>query len=456
MEKMKATADKKLVVMISKLDLDLEMVKMALEESNLCNSAVQLSRTRNSKAPKKTFGNITVMSVAVDENVSGNNKLTEHTVTAEVVELGKSVRRQKRQGQQHTIVMKFKGNRQFFSSVSCIKCTVEKECSAIPTFLSLVQHHQQLQNVPPPAENDQNSSVTVGHTSKKRLVNRELRVLLQRLDLNKQLLAVPAATADPPLPSVLKKVQKQPGLITPEQVERARQLSMVQLIRDFSGDSVDEFLRFCTERMAGADGDVCDSIPLLTIEQADTDLWHELRIGRITASRMHEASRCTMLNGSLKNKVMGVSSGFSMAMKRGTDLEGHVLAELRKQYPGLRDTGLILDPACPWMGASPDGICDEFVLEIKCPYTERTHECYVDVAKLSPKYFAQIQLQMHVTHRPKALLAVAALDFETTRHITQIWIDYDRAYVEEVMEQAYEFWCKAIFKALLKKRSSKK
>lgn len=329
-----------------------------------------------------------------------------------------------------------------------------EECSAIPTFLSLVQHHQQLQNVP--SENDPNNSVTIGHTSKKRLVNRELRVLLQRLDLNKQFLAVPAATADPPSPPVLKKVQKQPGLITPEQVERARQLSMVQLIRDFPGDSVDEFLRFCTERMAGADGDVCDSIPLLTIEQADTDLWHELRIGRITASRMHEASRCTMLNGSLKNKVMGVSSGFSMAMKRGTDLEGHVLAELRKQYPGLRDTGLILDPACPWMGASPDGICDEFVLEIKCPYTERTHECYVDVAKLSPKYFAQIQLQMHVTHRPKALLAVAALDFETTRHITQIWIDYDRAYVEEVMEQAYEFWCKAIFKALLKKRSSKK
>uniref|UniRef100_A0A182U441 YqaJ domain-containing protein n=1 Tax=Anopheles melas TaxID=34690 RepID=A0A182U441_9DIPT len=407
MEKMKATADKKLVVMISKLDLDLEMVKMALEESYLCNSAVQLSRTRNSKAPKKTFGNITVMSVAVDESVSGTNKLTEHTVTAEVVELGKS-------------------------------------------------HHQQLQNVPPPAANDQNNSVIVGHTSKKRLVNRELRVLLQRLDLNQQFLAVTGATADPPSPPVLKKVQKQPGLITPEQVERARQLSMVQLIRDFQGDSVDEFLRFCTERMAGADGDACDSIPLLTIEQADTDLWHELRIGRITASRMHEAARCTMLNGSLKNKVMGISSGFSMAMKRGTDLEGHVLAELRKQYPGLRDTGLILDPACPWMGASPDGICDEFVLEIKCPYTERTHECYVDVAKLSPKYFAQIQLQMHVTHRPKALLAVAALDFETTRRITQIWIDYDRAYVEGVMEQAYEFWCKAIFKALLKKRSSKK
>ena len=152
---MKATADKKLVVMISKLDLDLEMVKMALEESNLCNSAIQLSRTRkytfipcngvcgrktgcffnlpsfcfyhyfSSKAPKKTFGNITVMSVAVDELMSGSNKLTEHTVTAEIVELLKSVRRQKRQEQHHTIVMKFKGNRQFFSSVSCSKCTVE-------------------------------------------------------------------------------------------------------------------------------------------------------------------------------------------------------------------------------------------------------------------------------------------------------------------------------------------
>uniref|UniRef100_A0A182JXN3 YqaJ domain-containing protein n=1 Tax=Anopheles christyi TaxID=43041 RepID=A0A182JXN3_9DIPT len=310
---------------------------------------------------------------------------------------------------------------------------------------------QQKQAILP--KNEQENAVVEGHTTKKRLLKRELCVLLEKLDVNNLPPIVQAATVSSQ-PLALKKVQKQAaGPVTPKQLEQARQLSMVQLIRDFDGDDVDEFLRFCTERMAGG---ACDSIPQLTIQQAETDLWHELRIGRITASRVREAARCTMLNGSLTSKIMGHSSGFSMAMKRGTDLEGHVLAELRKQYPELRDTGLILDPACPWMGASPDGICDEFVLEIKCPYTKKTHECYVDVAKLSPKYFSQIQLQMHVTHRKKALLAVAALDFEETKQVTQLWIAYDKAYVDDVMEEAYEFWRKAIFKALLRKRNSKK
>uniref|UniRef100_A0A182J5H9 YqaJ domain-containing protein n=1 Tax=Anopheles atroparvus TaxID=41427 RepID=A0A182J5H9_ANOAO len=265
---------------------------------------------------------------------------------------------------------------------------------------------------------------------------------------------MPNPCATVPEPPVLTKLKKEPIPITPLQLESAQKLSMFSLVREFKGTSPDQFLKFCTDRMVQANN--CSSVELLTIEQADTDLWHELRKGRITASRMYEASRCTMLNGSLTNKIMGISSGFSFAMKRGTDLEGHVFAVLKKEYPGLRNTGLVLDPQFPWMGASPDGICEEFVLEIKCPYTQKTYDCYVDVSKLSKKYFAQIQLQMHMTHKTKALLGVAALDFETTKSVTKVWIDYDKTYVDQIMAESYEFWCKAVFKALLKKRSSKK
>ncbi|XP_035773710.1 uncharacterized protein LOC118456754 [Anopheles albimanus] len=251
--------------------------------------------------------------------------------------------------------------------------------------------------------------------------------------------------------SSLKKIKKEP---TPENVdsklelEAASKLSMMSLIQEYKGNNPDEFLTFCSNRMQR---EACCSATLLTIEQADTDLWHELRKGRITASRMHEASRCTVRNGSLTNKIMGLSSGFSFAMKRGTELEGQVLSELQKEFPSLRPTGLVLDPAHPWMGASPDGISDEFVLEIKCPYTPKTYACYVDVSKLSKKYFAQIQLQMHMTHRKKALLGVAALDFETTKKVTKVWIDYDKEYVANIMEDSLAFWRDAVFKAMLRK-----
>ncbi|XP_058818447.1 uncharacterized protein LOC131681586 isoform X2 [Topomyia yanbarensis] len=252
-----------------------------------------------------------------------------------------------------------------------------------------------------------------------------------------------------PLPKLKKEIIQ----ISPTELKSAMNLSMFSLIREYSSNDPNEFLKYCTERMQEGN---CSNAQFLTVEQADTDLWHELRKGRITASRIYEASRCTMLSGSLTNKIMGISSGFSFAMKRGTDLEGHVFAVLKKQYPSLRETGLVLDAQFPWMGASPDGISDEFVLEIKCPYTPKTYECYIDVKKLSKKYFAQIQLQMHMTHKTKALLGVAALDFERTRNVTQVWIDYDREYVDNIMKDAFEFWQRGVFPALLRKRKSMK
>lgn len=254
----------------------------------------------------------------------------------------------------------------------------------------------------------------------------------------------------PPLPKLKKEVTAPPS---PVALESAQKLSLVNLIQEYNGQDPQQFLEFCGRRMQEEN---YSNAEVLTVEQADTDLWHELRKGRITASRIHEASRCSMLRGSLCDKIMGIKSGFSFAMKRGTDLEGHVFAVLQKQYPSLRNAGLVLDPQFPWMGASPDGLADEFVLEIKCPYTPKTFECYIDVKKLSKKYFAQIQLQMHMTHRTKALLGVAALDFEKSRQVTQVWIDYDKEYVDGVMKEAYEFWRKGVFPALLRKRKAKK
>lgn len=52
-------------------------------------------------------------------------------------------------------------------------------------------------------------------------------------------------------------------------------------------------------------------------------------------------------------------------------------SEARAEYEALMqvqvaESGLTLDPAFPCIGASPDGIVDDYtILEIKCPYTGR-------------------------------------------------------------------------------------
>lgn len=104
-----------------------------------------------------------------------------------------------------------------------------------------------------------------------------------------------------------------------------------------------------------------------------------------------------MTNGSLVEKFMGKRGGFSFAMMRGTILEEFVFEEVKKEYPDLQRAGFIMHKEFPFFSASPDGLHDDFVLEIKCPGTANTFQQYIDINKLSKKYFAQIQTQMLIT-----------------------------------------------------------
>lgn len=251
----------------------------------------------------------------------------------------------------------------------------------------------------------------------------------------------------------IKIVKKKKVLEQPSQdlLDIVGVLKMESLMKSFGQGSFKEFYEHCTKSVDN-NKNLEQIVDNLTVEQADTQIWHELRIGRITASRLHEATRCTMIRGSFVDKVMGKSSGWSFAMMRGTVLEEFVFEEVKKEFPDLQRSGLLINRKVnPLFAASPDGMHPNFVLEIKCPGTKNTYEQYVDINKLSKKYVAQIQLQMHITGRTKALLAVASLDFETTRNITKIWITLDEDYINDMIKEATEFYEKAIFPALKRK-----
>lgn len=250
----------------------------------------------------------------------------------------------------------------------------------------------------------------------------------------------------------IKLVKKKKNVELPQDLlEQVQQLKMEHLMKSFGTGEFNDFYKHCVKIMS-ENPELVDIAHDLTVEQADTGIWHELRIGRITASRLHEATRCTMARGSFVDKLMGQRSGWSFAMMRGTVLEEFVFEEVKKEFPELQRAGLIMNHKVhPFFAASPDGLHEDFVLEIKCPNTQKTFETYVDVKKLSKKYFAQIQLQMYITGKSKALLAVASLNFEKTRNITKIWIPFDDDYMKDMLEQAMEFYERAVFPALKRK-----
>ena len=119
--------------------------------------------------------------------------------------------------------------------------------------------------------------------------------------------------------------------------------------------------------------DFCAKAEIMTRTQSDSLLWHDLRYGRVTASKLLQTADCKTDDGSLVREILVTKKVFmSQHMKRSKDLEKMVLNDVsRKEKLDFRDSGLVLLPQFPIFGASPDRICEgSCICEIKCPVKE--------------------------------------------------------------------------------------
>jgi len=149
------------------------------------------------------------------------------------------------------------------------------------------------------------------------------------------------------------------------------------------------------------------------IEQGSPE-WSARRLGKLTASRMADASmkkdtagRRNYLAQLVAERLTGApgESFTNAAMQWGTDNEPLARAE----YEILRgidveQVAFVDHPAIEWCGASPDGLVndegldDYGLVEIKCPNTA-THIDYMLGQKPPAKYIPQMLLQLSCTGR---------------------------------------------------------
>ncbi|GBM95521.1 hypothetical protein AVEN_161419-1 [Araneus ventricosus] len=230
-------------------------------------------------------------------------------------------------------------------------------------------------------------------------------------------------------------------------------LSIHNLLTNFlettSTSTADEFINYCSCNMSETD---CNTAAHETIEQSESALWFELRYTRITASKAHEAAHCHTLEGCLVETVLGaISLKDTAAMTRGQKLEKKVRKEVEKiKKIQIHKCGFRTSPEYPVMGASPDGISNEFVVEIKCPSTEKTVNNYVKNNIITEKYKVQVQMQMFFWKKKQALFCIAAADFETSKEVNILTVDFDEQYCLDILKKCIIFWKNAIF-PLLKK-----
>lgn len=112
-------------------------------------------------------------------------------------------------------------------------------------------------------------------------------------------------------------------------------------------------------------------------------------------------------------------------------------------------TGLLLSPNYPLLGASPDAISDEFVVEIKCPFTMKAVSTYVKDGLITNKFKAQIHLQMILFGKTKGVFCVTDPSFEINQEICTYTVDFDRNFIEDIEASAETFWKANIFPMLL-------
>lgn len=229
-------------------------------------------------------------------------------------------------------------------------------------------------------------------------------------------------------------------------------LGLHTIICDFSSadKSCEVFLKFAAERMST---EACVEIFHATEGQSECSLWRDMRYGRITASKLYETARCKTASGVLVESVIGtLKIRETAAMKRGKTLEKQVLSALEGQLDvKFASAGIMLSATYPAIGATPDAVGEDVVVEIKCPSTLKTFTNYVNAKnEIANKYMAQIQLQMLMLNKSRGIFCVADPDFEKNGKITIINVTADREFIIPLIDSAMNFWTKYVYPLLIK------
>ena len=144
-----------------------------------------------------------------------------------------------------------------------------------------------------------------------------------------------------------------------------------------------------------------ENLRSFTMAQSESALWFDHRLGRITASRMHDVLKYTghKYPKSIVSAIMQYTSGDPdlPALKWGRENEAvareEYVARMKEMHRNFRTSlsGLMINPAYPYLAASPDGVsscdcCGTRLLEIKCPYVFRNESPTTDIALTNSRF----------------------------------------------------------------------
>jgi len=151
---------------------------------------------------------------------------------------------------------------------------------------------------------------------------------------------------------------------------------------------------------------------MIELMEQGSDAWFNIRIGKVTASRVadvlaktktgYSTTRDNYMAQLVCERLTGQKgeSFTNAAMQHGTETEPLAKAAYEARYDVLVDeVGFVSHPTIEMSGASPDGLVgDDGLIEIKCPNTA-THIETLLSESVPNKYYTQMQFQIACTGR---------------------------------------------------------
>lgn len=186
-----------------------------------------------------------------------------------------------------------------------------------------------------------------------------------------------------------------------------------------------------------------------TILQSESGEWLELRRNLLTASNFGKVIKRKPTNtcaNIVKNMLYKPTLDHVASISHGKKNEKIAFEQLSNQMKiDIRQCGLFLDENYPFLGATPDGVADDMLIEVKCPIApfkigiddaiqegkmhfwkkdKKSGDIYVNK---NSDWFLQAQGQMHICKYSKCLLAVwygeNKLKMEILQKDDQFWND---------------------------------
>jgi putative phage-type endonuclease len=188
------------------------------------------------------------------------------------------------------------------------------------------------------------------------------------------------------------------------------------------------------------------------MDEQRTDEWFQQRLGKVTASNLHKvlaktktgygADRGNYMTQLVLERITGNrAEGYtSAAIQWGIEQEQFARAAY-EAYRGVlvEEVGFIPHPTIAMAGASPDGLVEGGMVEIKCPESKTFLEVILSNNPVESKYFAQMQWQMRCADRPWCDYVVFDPRFPPKAQLFIVRVNRDDRWIEEAETEVKKF-----------------